>query len=153
MLIRAALCSTLGCSIYIGTMARIRGDTGPGHRSGDLYISYTEYYHDPGWRVLAAAGARWEEGRQKKQIGAKKLLPHRDSLLFQPNISCNTNIYLCLSGLAWLAWCGLLNTRTVLFKSKICSEGRVGTGGDHAPLQCEPGRCVEGGGGAGAGHG
>ena len=25
MLIRAALCSTLGCSIYIGTMARIRG--------------------------------------------------------------------------------------------------------------------------------
>ena len=79
MLIRAALCSTLGCSIYIGTMARIRGDTGPGHRSGDLYISYTEYYHDPGWRVLAAAGARWEEGRQKKQIGAKKLLPQRFS--------------------------------------------------------------------------
>ena len=111
MLIRAALCSTLGCSIYIGTMARIRGDTGPGHRSGDLYISYTEYYHDPGWRVLAAAGARWEEGRQKKQIGAKKLLPHRDSLLFQPNISCNTNIYLLIvwtvpirTSLASLVW-------------------------------------------------
>ena len=66
---------------------------------------------NPGWRVLAAAGARWEEGRQKKQIGAKKLLPHRDSLLFQPNISCNTNIYLLIvwtvpirTSLASLVW-------------------------------------------------
>ena len=58
MLIRAALCSTLGCSIYIGTMARIRGDTGPGHRSGDLYISYTEYYHGPG---LASVGCCWSQ--------------------------------------------------------------------------------------------
>ena len=111
MLIRAALCSTLGCSIYIGTMARIRG-TLDMDTAAVISISVTQnIIMDPGWRVLAAAGARWEEGRQKKQIGAKKLLPHRDSLLFQPNISCNTNIYLLIvwtvpirTSLASLVW-------------------------------------------------
>ena len=82
-----------------------------------------------------------EEGRQKKQIGAKKLLPHRFSPFsaqhflqykYLPLFVWTMPIRTSLASLVWVA--------EYYIELHLNVEER----GDRTPLQCEQGRSMDG---------